>query len=134
MIQADLAATQEQDERGNVVRPAISYTDDAGRYRDFHALRHTTGSWLAAMGVHPKTIQTIMRHGDINLTMSRYTHTLRGQEAEAVAKLPSLSLSGPDVQKATGTNGKAVCLGGLLGGTGRSGVHPCALRSTRRPH
>lgn len=54
-------------------------------------LRHTTGSLLAA-GVHPKVIQSIMRHSDINLTMSRYTHILRGQESEAVAKLPDLEL------------------------------------------
>ena len=45
----------------------------------FHALRHTTGSWLAANGVRPKVIQEIMRHGDINLTMTRYGHTLRGR-------------------------------------------------------
>jgi len=35
--------------------------------------------------------QSIMRHSDINLTMSIYTHTVRGQESEAVAKLPDLS-------------------------------------------
>ncbi len=27
---------------------------DAERYADFHCLRHTTGSLLAASGVHPK--------------------------------------------------------------------------------
>jgi len=82
----------------------IPYQDDAGRYRDFHALRHTTGSWLAAMGVHPRIIQAIMRHADVNLTMSRYTHILNGQEAEAIAKLPDLNLGGPQAQKATGTD------------------------------
>ena len=40
--------------------------------------------------IHPKVIQSIMRHSDINLTMSRYTHIFRGQESEAVAKLPEL--------------------------------------------
>ena len=34
-----------------------------------------------------------MRHSDINLTMSLYTHILRGQESEAIAKLPQLSPS-----------------------------------------
>lgn len=29
---------------------------------DFHALRHTFGSLLAASGVHPKTAQKLMRH------------------------------------------------------------------------
>ena len=72
MIAADLAEA------------GIAYIDDSGRYRDFHCLRHTTGSWLAASGVHPKVAQSIMRHSDINLTMTRYTHTLTGQESEAV--------------------------------------------------
>ncbi len=52
----------------------IPYVDDTGRFADFHSLRHSTSSLLAAAGVHPKVIQAIMRHSDINLTMSRYTH------------------------------------------------------------
>ncbi len=91
MIQADLADA------------AIPYVDEAGRYADFHSLRHTTGSLLAASGVHPKVAQSIMRHSDINLTMSRYTHTLRGQEAEAIENLPDFSSPGQHQQKATGT-------------------------------
>ena len=49
-----------------------------------------------------------MRHSDINLTMSRYTHTLRGQNAKAIDALPDLSLSSLESQqaKATGTDGK----------------------------
>jgi len=82
-----------------------AYIDGAGRYADFHSLRHTTGSLLAASGVHPKIAQSLMRHSDINLTMPRYTHTLTGQEAKAIESLPDLSL--PDIQtqgaKATGT-------------------------------
>ncbi len=38
----------------------------------FHSLRHSFGTMLAASGVHPKTAQQLMRHSDINLTMSRY--------------------------------------------------------------
>jgi len=66
MLKADLEAAKSP------------YVDDAGRYADFHALRHSTGSLLAASGVHPKVVQSIMRHSDINLTMSRYTHIFRG--------------------------------------------------------
>jgi len=40
---------------------------------------------------NPKVAQSIMRHSDINLTMSLYTHTLRSQDSEAIAKLPQLS-------------------------------------------
>jgi len=62
-----------------------------GRYVDFHSLRHTTGTLLAASGVHPKVAQTLMRHSDINLTLSLYTHTLTGQEVKAVESLPDFS-------------------------------------------
>ena len=48
-----------------------------------------------------------MRYADINLTMSKYTHVLRGQEHEAVAKLPDLS-PGFQSQRATGTDGQGV--------------------------
>ena len=95
MLKADLAGA------------GIPYVDESGRYTDFHALRHTTGSLLAAAGVHPKIIQSIMRHSDINLTMPRYTHIFRGQESEAVAKLPDLGVSSRKQRDATtGTNGK----------------------------
>ena len=90
--------------RTDLAEANIPYVDDAGRYADFHSLRHTTGSWLAANNVHPKIAQSILRHSDINLTMSRYTHTLTGQESEAVSKLPDLSLSSSQKQIATGTD------------------------------
>jgi len=88
----------------------IPYIDDAGRYADFHALRHSTGSLLAASGAHPKVVQSIMRHSDINLTMSRYTHIFRGQESEAVANLPDLSAPSSRTQKAvaTGTDNRSL--------------------------
>jgi len=98
MLKADLEAAK------------IPYVDDAGRYADFHALRHSTGSLLVASGAHPKIVQSIMRHSDINLTMSRYTHIFRGQESKAVADLPDLSLPSKEKQKAvaTGTDNKPI--------------------------
>ena len=83
----------------------IDYQDAAGRFRDFHALRHTCGSWLAACGVPLTTIRGVMRHGDLRVT-SRYAHSMRGQEAQAVNNLPSLSLPSPESQqaRATGTD------------------------------
>ncbi len=47
-----------------------------------------------------------MRHSDIDLTMSRYTHVLRGQEIEAIKTMSSLSLPRKQKAVATGTNGK----------------------------
>lgn len=78
----------------------LLYKDSAGRFADFHSLRHTTGSFLAAAGVSPKVAQTIMRHSDINLTMSLYTHSYRENEASAVENLPDLSQRPPEKRKA----------------------------------
>jgi integrase len=72
--------------KADLLDSGIPYIDNGG-YADFHSLRHTTGSLLASIGTHPKVIQSIMRHSDINLTMTRYTHTLRGQEAKAISSL-----------------------------------------------
>lgn len=86
----------------------IPYVDEDGRYADFHSLRHTTGSWLAACGVHPKVAQAIMRHRNINLTMSRYTHILQGQELEAINKLPDLSVPNSTVRQNPNSDKKNV--------------------------
>jgi len=36
-----------------------------------------------AAGGHPKVIQRVMRHGTVTLTMDRYTHVFKGDEAAA---------------------------------------------------
>jgi len=58
---------------------------------NFHSLRHTFGSLLAASGAHPKTVQTLMRHSTITLTMNLYTHSFRENEVSAIQNLPDLS-------------------------------------------
>ncbi len=68
----------------------LCYADEAGRVADFHALRHTFISNLARGGVHPKLAQDLARHSDVNLTLSRYSHTELEEQASAVASLPSL--------------------------------------------
>ncbi len=62
----------------------------AGEVLDFHALRHTCGAWLAIRGVHPKTIQTIMRHKSITLTMDTYGHLFPNAEPDAILKLADM--------------------------------------------
>jgi integrase len=115
MVKADLAGTVETDAQGNVIREAKPYVDDAGRYADFHGLRHTCGTWLGACGVPAATIKEIMRHGDLRTT-SRYVHTLRGQEVKAVESLPDLSLPSSEERRirATGTDGGGVEPVGVL--------------------
>ena len=56
---------------------------------DFHCLRHSFGTFLAASGVHPKVAMDLMRHSDINLTMALYTHSNQEQAKAAIDSLPS---------------------------------------------
>jgi len=84
----------------------IDWQDNGDGVIDFHSLRHCTASLLAASGVNPKTAQAIMRHSDINLTMSRYSHVFRGVGSKAVESLPDFSFQGNQGQVATGTDGK----------------------------
>ncbi len=56
---------------------------------DFHCLRHTFGTLLAENGVHPKVAMDLMRHSDINLTLSLYTHGNKEQGTAAINALPS---------------------------------------------
>ncbi|MBN1610670.1 MAG: site-specific integrase [Polyangiaceae bacterium] len=78
MVQRDLEAA------------GLPYEDEAGRFYDFHSLRHQFISNLAAAGVHPKVAQELARHSDINLTLSRYTHVAREDEQKAVEGLPRI--------------------------------------------
>ncbi|WP_372497040.1 tyrosine-type recombinase/integrase [Streptomyces shenzhenensis] len=49
--------------------------------------RHTCGTLLAFLKVHPKAAQAILRHSRISTTMDVYTHVVGGSEREAVAML-----------------------------------------------
>jgi integrase len=100
----------------NMLRPdleaaKIEYQDSAGRYVDFHSLRHTTGTLLAAAGVHPKVAQSIMRHSDVNLTLNFYTHVLTGQEKTAIEALP-ISILATNEKVKNGTDEKGVSASG----------------------
>ncbi len=65
----------------------IDYEVD-GKYADFHSLRHSTASLLIQTGANPKVIQSIMRHQDVNLTLSRYSHIYAGQQRDTIESLP----------------------------------------------
>ena len=117
MFRADLAEAREawigkaKDAEARQERESsnfLVYRDDANRVADFHALRHTFISNLAAAGVHPKTAQTLARHSTITLTMDRYSHVYRGELTTALDSLPDLSHPGTDKAKATGTDNVSV--------------------------
>ena len=83
----------------------LIYRDDAGRFLDFHALRHTFITNLARGGVHPKLAQQLARHSTITLTMDRYSHTVMGDLSDALTALPDLDHPPAEQtrQRATGT-------------------------------
>lgn len=83
MLRVDLAAANVEYEVEGTNGP---------EFADFHALRHSFLSALAARNVGPKVLQDLARHSTARLTLERYTHTDQEQLAGAVALLPI----GPD--------------------------------------
>ncbi len=52
-----------------------------------HECRHTYASTLIAAGVDPGEVMRRMGHSTIALTLDRYTHALRGNEADTAARV-----------------------------------------------
>ena len=69
-------------------RDAFEYAREKAKIADFrfHDLRHTFASYLVMKGVDIRTVQYLMGHKDIKMTM-RYSHLSRGHIQEAVDKL-----------------------------------------------
>ena len=76
--------------RKDLESAGIAYKDDAGRYVDFHSLRHSFISNLTRSGVSPKIAQSLARHSTIGLTMDTYTHIGLYDERTALDSLPKL--------------------------------------------
>ena len=95
MIRADLEAG------------GVPYVDDAGRFADFHGLRHTFITRIARAGVTPKVAQTLARHSTITLTMDRYAHVALADQTAALDALPSIEPAGDthDQQEALAATG-----------------------------
>lgn len=53
----------------------------------FHGLRHTYATRLFEANVPPKTVQVLMGHYDISITLDIYTHVMEDTKLEAVEKL-----------------------------------------------
>lgn len=60
--------------------------DDPRQILIFHSLRHTFASWLALQGEQLKTIQEMMRHKTINMTM-KYAHLIPDHKKRAAEKM-----------------------------------------------
>ena len=55
----------------------------------FHDLRHTYAAFLVAGGVHPKTMQRLLGHATISMTLDVYGHLMPEAFDEAVAAFDS---------------------------------------------
>lgn len=62
-------------------------------YVRFHDLRHSNATALIAAGVNPKTVQQLLGHSDISITLNTYTHVLPSMEQEAVDTLDRVIFS-----------------------------------------
>ena len=88
------------------------YSDAAGRYADFHALRHTYITRLVKSNASVKVCQELARHSDPKLTFAVYSHVGMADTGRALDNLPGLDNPQAEKQTAmalkTGTNGLPV--------------------------
>ena len=55
----------------------------------FHDLHHSAATLLLSEGVHPKIVQEIIGHSDINITLNVYSLVLPGMQQGAMDKMNS---------------------------------------------
>jgi integrase len=91
----DLGETRERARQPPSGTHGPNFRDDEGRVVDFHALRTSLSSHLAAEGVPLTTVKTIMRHSTIELTAKHSTRVSDTDVRPALAKLRSSSSEGP---------------------------------------
>jgi len=75
-----------RDARGRLV-------DDDPRRFGFHNLRHSLASFLIRIRTDPKTVQTLLRHSDVKLTLQFYTHAVSRDRMAAAGKMLTAILS-----------------------------------------
>ena len=64
--------------------------------------RHTYCSNMAKAGMNPKTLQYLMGHSDISVTMNVYTHLGLEDAKDEMIRLEELNAARAEVQKTTG--------------------------------
>lgn len=67
--------------------------DDDSRRFGFHTLRHSLASFLIRIRTDPKTVQTLLRHSDVKLTLQFYTHAVSRDRMAAAGKMLAAILS-----------------------------------------
>jgi integrase len=67
--------------------------DDDSRRFGFHTLHHSLASFLIRIRTDPKTVQTLLRHSDVKLTLQFYTHAVSRDRMAAAGKMLAAILS-----------------------------------------
>ena len=78
--------------------------DEAGRYVDFHSLRVSLSTMLAAHKVSPRAAQALMRHTDPRLTAAVYTDERLLPLAAELHNVPGLPDGGASVDQQGGAD------------------------------
>lgn len=134
MLQADL------------VEAGIPIRDEHGAVADFHALRHTLGTWLAQRGVSVQAAQRIMRHSSPTVTAQYYTHLATADLAAdlgtaisgtdcAILRADETTADDQGGHMTTGTTGEATsapelepCAAAAFGVSVETAADPCGLQ------
>lgn len=61
--------------------------------RKFHDLRHTYATKLFELGEEPKTVQELLGHSTVSITLNTYTHVLESVKEKAISKLDKLQVT-----------------------------------------
>ena len=61
--------------------------------KKFHDLRHTFATRLFELGENPKTVQELLGHSNISITLDTYTHVMDNIKVKATSKLNDLYIS-----------------------------------------
>ena len=69
---------------------AFKLDESIPKWKGWHCFRRSIASNLYALGVKPKVIQAILRHGDIATTLDFYVETPESEAREALDKLSGL--------------------------------------------
>jgi integrase len=56
----------------------------------FHDLRHTFAALMLKGGDHPKVVQEMIGHANINVTLDTYSHVLPDMQDKAADRLGAL--------------------------------------------
>ncbi|MBN1040608.1 site-specific integrase [Clostridium botulinum] len=85
------------DEYGNYLnRDKVTYQykkllkESKIKTRKFHDLRHTYATRLFELGEQARTVQELLGHSDVSVTLNTYTHVLDDMKEKAVSKLDNL--------------------------------------------